>query len=168
MKAVGFFLGIRKLADTPRQWLTKAKKELSCVGELLGRCILTSALSPKIWNTIAHWRSHLHDIGGVTDKHGLSVPLVNLYTDELGNSALPAKLSRARAAFRVKSAVVAALLLITALGVAFWMLRRSQEKLMNATAATPHKSIAVLPFEDLSEDKANAYFADGTQNETFS
>jgi class 3 adenylate cyclase len=39
----------------------------------------------------AHWRSHLHDIGVGTDKHGLSVPLVNLYTDELGNSALPAK-----------------------------------------------------------------------------
>jgi TolB-like protein/Tfp pilus assembly protein PilF len=29
----------------------------------------------------------------------------------------------------------------------------------------PSKSIAVLPFENLSEDKANAYFADGTQNE---
>jgi TolB-like protein/Flp pilus assembly protein TadD len=113
----------------------------------------------------AHWRSHLHDVGKVTDKHGVSVPLVNLYTNELGNSALPAKLSRARAAFRVKSAVVAVLLLVAALGVAFWMLRRSQEKLMNATAATPYKSIAVLPFEDLSEDKANAYFADGTQNE---
>src|SRR4029450_13679452 len=27
------------------------------------------------------------------------------------------------------------------------------------------KSIAVLPFEDLSEDKANAYFADGIQEE---
>src|SRR6187455_145548 len=93
----------------------------------------------------AHWRSHLHDVGEATDKHGLSVPLVNLYTDELGNSALPVKLSRARAAF--KSAVVAALLLITALGVAFWMLRRSQEKLMNAAAAIPFKSIAVLPFE---------------------
>jgi TolB-like protein len=113
----------------------------------------------------AHWRSHLHDVGEVTDKHGLSVPLVNLYTDELGNSALPVKLSRARAAFRVKSAVVAALVLITALGVAFLMLRRSQEKLMNAVAAIPHKSIAVLPFENLSEEKANAYFADGTQNE---
>ena len=113
----------------------------------------------------AHWRSHLHDVGEVTGKHGLRVPLVNLYTDELGNSALPVKLSRARAAFRVKSAVVAALLLITALGVAFWMLRRSQEKLMNAAAAIPYKSIAVLPFENLSEDKANAYFADGTQNE---
>jgi TolB-like protein len=113
----------------------------------------------------AHWRSHLHDVGGVRDKHGLRVPLVNLYTDQLGNSALPAKLSRARTAFRVKSAVVAALLLITALGVAFWMLRRSQEKFMNAAAVIPSKSIAVLPFENLSEDKANAYFADGTQNE---
>jgi TolB-like protein/Flp pilus assembly protein TadD len=45
------------------------------------------------------------------------------------------------------------------------MLRRSQEKFMNAVAAIPFKSIAVLPFENLSEDKANAYFADGTQNE---
>src|SRR5205085_9209187 len=27
------------------------------------------------------------------------------------------------------------------------------------------KSIAVLPFENLSEDKANAYFADGIQEE---
>jgi TolB-like protein len=113
----------------------------------------------------AHWRPHLHDVGAVTGKHGLKVPLVNLYTDQLGNSALPAKLSRARAAFRVKSAVVAALLLIAALGVAFWMLRRSQDKFMNTIAAIPYKSIAVLPFENLSEDKANAYFADGTQNE---
>src|SRR5207249_7480719 len=29
----------------------------------------------------------------------------------------------------------------------------------------PAKSIAVLPFENLSEDKANAYFADGIQAE---
>src|SRR5262249_50719557 len=58
----------------------------------------------------AHWRSYLHDIGQVTDKHGLKVSLVNLYADQLGNSALPSTLSRARAAFRVKSAVVAALL----------------------------------------------------------
>ena len=32
-------------------------------------------------------------------------------------------------------------------------------------AAIPEKSIAVLPFENLSEDKANAYFADGIQDE---
>jgi TolB-like protein/Tfp pilus assembly protein PilF len=34
-----------------------------------------------------------------------------------------------------------------------------------ATPAAPAKSIAVLPFENLSEDKANAYFATGMQDE---
>ena len=29
----------------------------------------------------------------------------------------------------------------------------------------PAKSIAVLPFENLSDDKSNAYFADGIQDE---
>jgi hypothetical protein len=33
-------------------------------------------------------------------------------------------------------------------------------------ADTPGKSIAVLPFENLSEDKANAYFADGVQTKS--
>ena len=32
-------------------------------------------------------------------------------------------------------------------------------------AQIPEKSIAVLPFENLSEEKANAYFAEGVQNE---
>jgi TolB-like protein/Tfp pilus assembly protein PilF len=34
-----------------------------------------------------------------------------------------------------------------------------------ATVPIPAKSIAVLPFENLSEDKANAYFAEGIQDE---
>jgi TolB-like protein/predicted Zn-dependent protease len=110
----------------------------------------------------AHWQPCLHDIGEVTDKHGLRVPLVNLYTDQLGNSALPAKLRRARGTFRVKSAVVAALLLITALGVAFWMLHRPQKFIHGAI---PSKSIAVLPFENLSADPENAFFTDGVQDE---
>src|SRR5438094_6941309 len=32
-------------------------------------------------------------------------------------------------------------------------------------ATLPQKSIAVLPFESLSEDKNNAYFAEGVQDE---
>ena len=32
-------------------------------------------------------------------------------------------------------------------------------------SAIPEKSIAVLPFENLSEDKSNAYFAEGIQDE---
>ena len=111
----------------------------------------------------AHWRACLHDVGTVEAKHGAKISIVNLYTNELGNSALPSKVWRAKATFRLRSAVVAALLLIMGLGIAFWMIRRSQDKLMNATA--PDKSIAVLPFENRSEDKANAYFADGIQDE---
>ena len=34
-----------------------------------------------------------------------------------------------------------------------------------AAVVIPEKSIAVLPFDNLSEDKANAYFADGMQDE---
>jgi TolB-like protein len=113
----------------------------------------------------AHWRSYLHDVGTVEAKHGARIPIVNFYTDQVGNSALPAKLRQAKAALRFKSAVVAALLLVTALGVGFWMVRRSQQKFVNAVAAIPDKSIAVLPLENLSRDPDNAYFSDGVQNE---
>jgi serine/threonine-protein kinase len=113
----------------------------------------------------SHWRSHLHDIGRVQVKHGARIPIVNFYTDRLGNAALPAKLRQARTAFRLKSAAVAGLLLIAMLGVGFWTVRRSQEKFVNTAAAIPSKSIAVLPFENLSEEKANAFFADGVQDE---
>ena len=97
----------------------------------------------------AHWRSHLHNVGEVQTKHGAKIPLVNLYTDQLGNAALPAKLKQARAAFRLKSAAIAALLLIAAFSVGFWMLRGSQEKLKNLAALIPYKSIAVLAFKPL-------------------
>jgi TolB-like protein/Tfp pilus assembly protein PilF len=40
-----------------------------------------------------------------------------------------------------------------------------QNRRVATAPATPGKSIAVLPFENLSEDKANAYFASGIQNE---
>jgi len=116
----------------------------------------------------AHWQSHLHNVGEVQTKHGAKIQLVNLYTDQLGNAALPAKLKQARTAFRLKSAAAAGLLLIAMLGVGFWAIRRSQEKFVNTTPAIPSKSIAVLPLENLSEEKENAYFADGIQDELLS
>jgi TolB-like protein/Tfp pilus assembly protein PilF len=39
---------------------------------------------------------------------------------------------------------------------------------VRSTLPAPEKSIAVLPFENRSEDKANAYFADGIQDEILS
>src|SRR5215470_8688226 len=60
----------------------------------------------------AHWRSHLHNVGTVEAKHGTRIPIVNLYTDQFGNSALPTKLRQARTAFRLKSAGIAAVLVL--------------------------------------------------------
>jgi serine/threonine protein kinase/Tfp pilus assembly protein PilF len=40
-----------------------------------------------------------------------------------------------------------------------------QAKPISQAAAIPEKSIAVLPFQNRSEEKANAYFADGIQDE---
>src|SRR5437667_10982609 len=45
------------------------------------------------------------------------------------------------------------------------MLKRQAIPVSHAASAIPEKSIAVLPFENRSEEKANAYFADGVQDE---
>src|SRR6516162_7863254 len=104
-----------------------AQRVMSC-GDA-GHILLSKHFAEHLQH-YAHWRSHLHNVGEVKTKHGAKIPLVNLYTDQLGNSALPAPFRRARAAFRLKSAA-AALLLIPALGVGFWILRHPQEKFMN-------------------------------------
>jgi TolB-like protein/Tfp pilus assembly protein PilF len=55
-----------------------------------------------------------------------------------------------------------------AISIALFFLGRYTAGNRAAVAAPnelPEKSIAVLPFESLSEDKANAYFADGVQDE---
>jgi TolB-like protein/Tfp pilus assembly protein PilF len=60
--------------------------------------------------------------------------------------------------------IIAILLLV--IGVfAYQRFGPGQKALIAVPSAIPEKSIAVLPFENRSEDKANAYFADGIQDE---
>jgi adenylate cyclase len=63
--------------------------------------------------------------------------------------------------------VILAVLLIVGLiiGGFFFLRHRAPPPASSSTAAVPNKSIAVLPFENLSEEKANAFFADGVQDE---
>src|SRR3977135_3382711 len=59
-----------------------------------------------------------------------------------------------------------AILILVAIAVGgflFW--QRGKPKSSAAGSAIPEKSIAVMPFENLSSDKENAYFADGIQDE---
>src|SRR5262249_1712065 len=58
--------------------------------------------------------------------------------------------------------VAVVLLLLAVISSAFVFLLRRPTR---SALAIPEKSIAVLPFENLSEEKANAYFAEGVQNE---
>src|SRR5206468_10853553 len=57
--------------------------------------------------------------------------------------------------------IIAVLLLVIA-GLLF---QRFHPKVSPAVSSSPEKSIAVLPFENLSRDPDNAYFADGIQEE---
>src|SRR5438128_260480 len=137
-----------------------------------------------------HWRPHLHDLGECEVKYGLRLHLVNLYKDNLGNPHLPEKLKRGKrwkqAAVPVrpisaprwpKSVLLIAILVSTVALVISSLIFFNRAPTTatrvpapgataaSALAAIPEKSIAVLPFENLSEEKANAYFADGIQEE---
>jgi TolB-like protein/class 3 adenylate cyclase/Tfp pilus assembly protein PilF len=128
-----------------------------------------------------YWQPYLHDLGEYEVKHGLRVHIVNLYKDGLGNPALPEKLQRrrrwkqrgtetvkpVRSLGWPKTLLLIALVLSTlALATSFFILfRRGALSRTSNAAIAPEKSIAVLPFENRSEEKANAYFTDGIQDE---
>ena len=128
-----------------------------------------------------HWHPYLHDLGECEVKHGLRLHIVNLHKDDLGNPALPEKLKTGKkwkqASGNVdrsislrrwpKMGLVAALSL-SAIALAMSLvvsLRRAGFVPTGTNVSIPEKSIAVLPFENLSDDKQNAYFADGVQDE---
>src|SRR5439155_16410743 len=114
---------------------------------------------------------------------------VNLYKDNLGNPHLPDKLKRRRrwkqtSAVSVRPVitprrpkyVLTAVLLLSAVALAIsfsvfyrrgspGVARSSSGKAAHGGLPIAEKSIAVLPFVNRTEDKANAYFADGMQDE---
>jgi TolB-like protein/class 3 adenylate cyclase/Flp pilus assembly protein TadD len=136
-----------------------------------------------------HWRPYLHDLGECEVKYGLRLHLVNLYKDNLGNPHLPDKLKGGRrwkqtSGVSVRPVITPrwpkymlnAVLLVSAVALAisfsvFYrrgspaVARSSSWKAADVGLPIPEKSIAVLPFENRSDDKANAYFADGIQEE---
>jgi len=110
------------------------------------------------------WRPFLHDIGTFELKHGVPVSVSNLYSDEVGNAKLPTKLQavRKRRAHVRWAEIGAALIVLGAIIAGVFFFARGPT---SSALRVLDKSIAVLPFENRSEDKANAYFTDGVQDE---
>ena len=120
------------------------------------------------------WRPYLHDLGEVTVKHGASIHIVNLYTDDLGEAQVPARIQRERDAEAIlalrarrkrwNALIFGSLIALVAIGLVFFLLR---DRLLRRPIETQidTKGIAVLPFENFSDDKENAFFADGIQDD---
>jgi TolB-like protein len=123
--------------------------------------ILLSKHTAEDLEHYAHWKPWLHDLGEVEMKHGVRVPIANFYSAEVGNSALPTKFKqqiRLRARHRRKLAGLAVAGLAAVGLIAFFLFQYLVGKKLE-------KSIAVLPFENLTAEKENAYFAGGIQDQ---
>jgi TolB-like protein/Tfp pilus assembly protein PilF len=126
--------------------------------------ILLSKHAAEDLEEYEQWRPLLHDLGTCEVKHGLRIGIANLYNSETGNPQLPKKfqaLKKHRARMRWATAA-AALLALAAIVAGMAMFSRNR---VRSIPSVPEKSIAVLPFDNRSEDKANAYFTDGIQDE---
>jgi TolB-like protein/Tfp pilus assembly protein PilF len=151
-----------------------------------GHILLSGHLAEDL-TQYRHWQPHLQDLGEYEVKHGLRLRLFNLCKDGLGNPQLPEKFKRRR--WKQTSAparpvrtprwpplalLVVVLMSGATLAITFSIFFRraaptrvsaSREGIVNAAHPIVEKSIAVLPFENLSDERENAYFADGVQDE---
>src|SRR6476646_8501162 len=129
------------------------------------------------------WQPYLHDLGECEIKHGERLHLVNFYNHEIGNSAMPNKFSKSgkaassaatqpgRSRYSTIALGIGALIVVGAAALffasrtAFRTASGRVQPVPASAAAVSEKSIAVLPFQNLSDDKSNAYFSEGIQDE---
>ena len=138
-------------------------------------------LSQRVAEDLAQfreWAPSIRELGECEVKHGDRIRLFNLVGEDFGKREVPRKFAgvasvpvrRKKFPSRQIFIVAAVVSLLAALIVGVWM--ATHRTLSHATTAAapaatdvPEKSIAVLPLENLSEEKENAFFADGIQDD---
>jgi len=158
---VGGVVDVNERANLAGAGLNIAQRVMDC-GDA-GHILLSKHVAEDL-EEYQRWRPFLHDLGSCEVKHGVRVSVVNLYDDQFGNAKLPQRFETAqKRRVRLRRATTAAALLALAVVVA-GIVMVSRYRVRSALPA-PEKSIAVLPFGNLSRDPDNAYFADGIQEE---
>ena len=157
---VSVVMDVNERANLAGAGMNIAERVMDC-GDA-GHILLSKRVAEDL-ETHEKWRPLLHDLGSCEVKHGVRVAVVNLYADQVGNAKVPLKLAVQKRRTRMRwAAMTTALLALAAIVVGIAIFSRNRAK---STLAAPEKSIAVLPFENLSDDKANAYLAEGIQDE---
>src|SRR5437870_4314789 len=157
---VGGVVDVNERANLAGAGLNMAQRVMDC-GDA-GHILLSKHVAEDL-EEYQKWRPLLHDLGSCEVKHGVCVSVVNLYDDEFGNAKLPRRFETVqKRRTRLRWATAAALLALAVVVAGIAMFSRNR---VRSPLAAPEKTIAVLPFENRSEDKANVYFADGIQDE---
>ena len=166
---------VNERANVAGVGINMAQRVMDC-GDA-GHILLSQRVAEDL-GQYAHWQPHLHELGECEVKHGVRVSVVNFYTNELGNPVLPEKFKTAnskitkpsRFSLLTLAMIGGAILLVLVIAAALFVSKRPKSAAASSDSQTqsvsiPEKSIAVLPFENLSDNKENAYFADGVQDE---
>src|SRR5438552_12416177 len=160
---------VNKSANVAGGGINMAQRVMGCgdAGHIL--------LSQRVAEDLAQfreWSASVHDLGECEVKHGVKIHLFNFFGDGFGNPAVPLTLpgkmrlrrvvrpSQRKKLIAVASGFAALLVIVGATFVIKHFLSHAAPQ-SRTSSAIPPKSIAVLPFENLSQDPENAYFADG-------
>ena len=159
--AVSGLLDVTGRANLTGAGLNMAQRVMDC-GDA-GHILLSKHVAEDL-EQYEGWRPLLHDLGTIDVKHGIKLHIVNLYGADVGRRELPAtlRMERRRAARMRWVSGAAAIGFAAAILAGMIFVSRSRPPLAQTA---PEKSVAVLPFENLSRNPDNAFFADGVQDE---